>query len=83
MRSEAQKRADKKYRELGKDKYKNLSTKIHIDNIEVIKKIALASGLTPSKYAARAIFYCAVNNIDLSEFTQDLRTSKDKSQGED
>ena len=38
MRSEVQKRADKKYRELGKDKYRNLSAKIHIDNIEKIKK---------------------------------------------
>ena len=72
MRSEAQKRADKKYKAAGKDKYTNLSAKIHIDNIEKIKKIALANGLTPSKYTARAVFYCANNNIDLSDYTEEL-----------
>lgn len=72
MRSEAQKKADKKYKEAGKDKYRNLSAKIHIDNIEKIKKIALANGLTPSKYTARAVFYCANNNIDLSEYDEEL-----------
>lgn len=77
MRSEAQKRADKKYRELGKDKYRNLSAKIHIDSIEKIKKIALANGLTPSKYTARAVFYCANNNIDLSEYDEVLNVPDD------
>ena len=72
MRSEAQKRADKKYRESGKDKYGNIGATMHINNIEIIKKIALAGGLTPSKYAARAIFYCANNNIDLSQYDEKL-----------
>ncbi len=77
MRSEAQKRADKKYRDLGKDKYRNLSTKIHINNIEKIKRIALNSGLTPSKYTARAVFYCVNNNIDLSEYDEELHVPGD------
>lgn len=76
MRSEAQKRADKKYRESGKDKYRNVCVKMHIDNIEKFKKIVLNKNLTVPKYFARAAFYCAINNIDLSEFDQDFR-SKD------
>lgn len=72
MRSEAQKRADKKYRESGKDKYRNVSTKVHIDKIEKLKRIALKSGLTVSRYLVRSAFYCANNNIDLSDYTEDL-----------
>lgn len=73
MRSEAQKRADKKYRESGKNMYKVLGAKMHIKNIEKIKKIALTQGLTPSKFAARAVFYCANNDIDLSNYNDNLR----------
>ena len=72
MRSEAQKKADKKYKEAGKDKYRNIGASMRIDNIEKIKKIAQANGLTPSKYTARAVFYCVNNNIDLSEYDEDL-----------
>ena len=72
MRSEAQKRADKKYRESGKDMYKVLGAKMHIKCIEKIKKIALTQGLTPSKYAARAVFYCANNDVNLSDYNEDL-----------
>lgn len=72
MRTESQKKADKKYRESGKDKYRTIGTRLHIDNIEKIKRIALANGLTPSKYTARAVFYCANNNIDLSEYDEEL-----------
>lgn len=77
MRSEAQKRADKKYRESGKDKYRNLSTKVHINNLEKIRRIALNNGLTPSKYTARAVFYCVNNNIDLSEYDEKLHVPDD------
>ncbi len=77
MRSEAQKRAAKKYRESGKDKYRNLNTVIHVDNVEKIKSIALNSGLTPSKYIARAVFYCVNNNIDLSEYDEKLHVPGD------
>ncbi len=78
MRSEAQRRADKKYRESGKDMYKVLGAKMHINSIEKIKKIALKQGLTPSKFATRAVFYCANNDIDLSAYSDALH-DEDKS----
>ena len=77
MRSEAQKRADKKYRESGKDKYKTAGVKMHEDNLKKIKEFAAASGLTFSKYMSRAAYYCALNNIDLTKFDQDFRSKKD------
>ena len=79
MRSDAQKKAAKKYRESGKDKYKTIGAVMHADNMEKIKEIAQANGLSASKYTTRAALYCAINNIDLSEFTQDFRTSSDTS----
>lgn len=78
MRSDAQKKAAKKYRESGKDKYKTIGAVMHADNMEKIKEIAQANGLSASKYTTRAALYCALNNIDLSEFTQDFRTSENK-----
>lgn len=83
MRSESQKRADKKYRESGKNKYKTIGAVMHSDNMEKIKEIAAANGLSASKYTTRAVLYCAINNIDLSEFTQDFRESKDEPQNEE
>lgn len=80
MRSESQKKADKKYKEAGKDKYGNIGASMHIDNIKIIKRIALANGLTPSKYTARAIFYCANNNIDLSQYDEKLLDPDDQTQ---
>lgn len=77
MRSEAQKRADKKYRESGKDKYKNVGVKIHEDNLKILKEFAAASGLTVPKYLQRAAYYCAFNNINLTHFEQDFRSKKD------
>lgn len=77
MRSEAQKRADKKYRESGKDKYKNVGVKIHEDNLKKLAEFAAASGLSIPKYLSRAAYYCALNNIDLTEFDQDFRSKKD------
>lgn len=74
MRSEAQRKADKKYKRAGRDKYKTIGAVMHSDNIEKIKEIAIANGLSASKYTARAALYCAINNIDLSEFTQDFRS---------
>ena len=78
MRSEAQKRADKKYKESGKDKYKNVSIKMHEDNIKKLAEFAASSNLTFSKYMARAAYYCALNNIDLTKFDQDLRPKTEK-----
>lgn len=82
MRSEAQKRADKKYKESGNYKYKTIGVKIHSDNLDQLASIASSSSLTVPKYMARAAFYCAINNIDLTEFDQDFR-SKDNRELQD
>lgn len=80
MRTEAQRKADKKYRESGKDKYKTISTRLHIDSIEKLKLIAQKNGLSASGYTARAIFYCANNNIDLSQYDEKLHDPDDQAQ---
>ena len=77
MRSEAKKRADKKYQQSEKYKYKTAGVKMHEDNLKKIAEVAAASGLTISKYMARAAYYCALNNIDLTKFDQDFRSKKD------
>ena len=77
MRTEAQKRADKKYQQSEKYKYKTAGVKMHEDNLKKIIEVAASSGLTISKYMARAAYYCALNNIDLTEFDQDFRSKKD------
>ena len=82
MRSEAKKRADKKYQQSEKYKYKTAGVKMHEDNLKKIAEIAKASNLTISKYMARAAYYCALNNIDLTEFDQDFRSKNNKSDNE-
>lgn len=77
MRSEAKKRADKKYQQSEKYKYKTAGVKMHEDNIKKLKEFAASSNLTLSKYMARAAYYCALNNIDLTHFEQDFRFKKD------
>ena len=77
MRTEAQKKADKKYRESGKDKYKTIGTRLHINSIEKLMLIAQKNGLSVSGYTARAIFYCANNNIDLSQYDEKLHDPDD------
>ena len=79
MRSEAQKRADKKYRDSGKDKYKTFGISMHSDNIKKVKDTALSQNLSPSKFAARAVYYCVNNDIDLSDYNDDLRDDDEKS----
>ncbi len=77
MRTEAQKKADKKYRESGKDKYKTIATRLRADNVEKLKRISLKSGLSTSGYITRAVFYCANNDIDLSQYDEKLRDPVD------
>ncbi len=72
MRSESQKKADKKYKAAGKDKYKTIGAVMHINNFNKIKELASVNGLSTSKYATRAILYCANNNIDLSQYDEKL-----------
>ena len=78
MRTDAQKRADKKYKASEKNKYKSIGTKMHEDNLKKLTEIATASGMTTPKYMARAAYYCALNNIDLTHFEQDFRSKKDE-----
>lgn len=82
MRTDAQKRADKKYKSSEKYKYKSVGTKMHEDNLKKLTEIAAASGMTAPKYMARAAYYCALNNIDLTNFEQDFRSQKDESNNE-
>lgn len=77
MRTEAQKKAEKKYRDSGKAKYATLNAVLHVDNLDKVKKAALSSNLTPSKFATRAVFYCANNNIDLSQYDEPLHAPDD------
>lgn len=79
MRSEAQRRADKKYKESGKDKYKTLGVVMHSDNINKVRETALSQNLSPSKFAARAVYYCVNNDVDLSDYNDDLRDDDEKS----
>ena len=77
MRSEAQKKADKKYMNSEKYKYKTVGVKIHEDNLKILREFATSSGLTAPKYLQRAAYYCALNNIDLTRFDRDFRSKKD------
>ena len=79
MRSEAQRRADKKYKESGKDKYNTFGVVMHSDNINKVRETALSQNLSPSKFAARAVYYCVNNDIDLSDYNDDLRDDDEKS----
>ena len=77
MRTEAQKRADKKYQQSEKYKYTTVGIKVHEDNLKKLAEFAAASSLTIPKYMSRAAYYCALNNIDLTQFDQDFRSKKD------
>lgn len=65
MRSEAQKRADKKYAQSDKCKYKTISVRLRIDQAEKIQEVAEQSKTTTSKYVLKCALYCIENNIDL------------------
>ena len=65
MRSEAQKKADKKYRESEKNKYTAISSGMTKEQADLCKGYAAKIGLSPSKFALNAMLYCIKNNIDL------------------
>lgn len=71
MRSEAQKRADKKYAQSDKCKYKTISVRLRIDQAEKIQSIAEQNSTTTSKYVLGCALYCIENNITL-----DLKNKK-------
>ncbi|MCM1059635.1 MAG: hypothetical protein NC452_05020 [Eubacterium sp.] len=66
-RSEAQKRADKKYQESDKYHYKTISTKLHTDKIEKISEAANKAGVSTSKFLVLAAEYCIDNNIKFED----------------
>ncbi len=69
MRSEAQKRADKKYSQSDKCKYKTISVRLRIEQSEKIQSTAEQNGMTLSKYVLNCALYCIENNVvfNLSE----------------
>ena len=63
MRSDAQKKADRKYIESGKCQYKTVSTRLHTEQLEIIRESADKSHLTISKFMLLSALYCIKNNI--------------------
>ncbi len=52
---------------------------MHSDNINKVRETALSQNLSPSKFAARAVYYCVNNDVDLSDYNDDLRDDDEKS----
>lgn len=67
MRSEAQKRADKKYYETHETNHATISTKVEKSKAEAIKAEAQKQGITASKYLLLAVTYCMENNINFKK----------------
>ncbi len=64
-RSEAQKRADKKYAETHEINYTTIGTRVEKKKAEIIKASAVELGISPSKFLLLSALYCIENNIDL------------------
>lgn len=77
MRSEAQKRADKKCAQSDKCKYKTISVRIHVDQAAKIQNAADQSGTTVSKYVLNCALYCLENNITF-DTSDDIMKPLDK-----
>ena len=71
MRSEAQKKADKKYKESGKSKYKTVGASLHIKQADQLQAAADALGLTLSKYLVLSALYCSENQISFGKLNQE------------
>ncbi len=65
-RSEAQKRADKKYAETHEINYTTIGTRVEKKKAEMIKAAAADKGISPSKLLLLSAIYCIENNIDLT-----------------
>lgn len=63
MRSEAQKRADKKYAQSDKCKYKTISVRLHVDQATQIQDAAEQNDTTVSKYLLNCALYCLKNDV--------------------
>ena len=63
MRSEAQKKADQKYRASPKNNYTSISAGMTKEQAEMCKEYAQKYNMTPSRFAVNAMLYCIENNI--------------------
>ena len=61
-RSEAQKRADKKYHE---KKYKTFSVNAKLDEYKMIAEYCEKNGISKNSLVLNSVKYCIENNIDL------------------
>lgn len=64
MRTEAQKRADKKYKESDKYNRKIIASNVTKEEAERIREAAAKLEMTPSKFMLSAALYCIDNGID-------------------
>ena len=67
-RSEAQKRADKKYHE---KKYRTFSVNAKIDEYEMIEEYCKKNGISKNSLLLNSAKYCIENNIDLKKQKND------------
>ena len=68
MRSEAQKRADRKYLEKVRyTKNKPLNITISVSNYDIIDKFCKDNNISKAKFVVAACRYCIDNNIDLTD----------------
>lgn len=63
MRSEAQKRADKKYKS---KTYKTFTVNAKIDQYDIITDYCNSHGISKSQLLLLSAMYCIDNNIDVS-----------------
>lgn len=63
MRSEAQKKADQKYRNSDKNQYKTISCGLRKEQAQDIENYAKNQGLTISKFLLQSAMYCMKKNI--------------------
>lgn len=72
-RTEAQKRANRKYYALH---YKTIGGKIPLEHLPEIEQYALKNGLTISRLVVKSITYCMENRIELSNPKKDVNSSE-------
>lgn len=70
-RSEAQKKADKKYHA---KTYKNLQISARIADYDLIDNYCKSIELSKAQVIIKAIYYCIENNINLTEYTPNTNT---------
>ena len=73
MRSEAQKRADKKWRN---ENMKNVSCTMRKEKAQEMRNYAENNGLTLANFARLAMQYCKNNNINLQQEPEEENSKK-------